>query len=184
MQKIISLLLVFTFVSIFYGIAIAADDSSNKKGNVTEEGWTEAFASQSKEQFTTVFNDDVILVASSLVKPIQGREKVAAVLAAASQYYEYCNFTTQAVSGNFTFLEWDLLTHDGMKMQGVTLLEKNEKGEVVRAAIHHRPLGEVLLFSEHLKGATAGVIPEDHWYSADLYEKTVKQYEKYKAPGK
>lgn len=156
-----------------------AVNGENRKGNVTEEKWSNAFASQDSQEFENMFAEDVVLVASSMVKPVVGRKAVACCFGSASSYYEHCNFISQAVTGNRTFLEWELLTHHGMPMEGCTIIDRNEQGQIVKCAIHHRPLGEVLLFSNHLREATKGVVPEDAWWTPELYAEKCAQYPNY-----
>ena len=47
-------------------------------------GWRRGFAQQSQTTFADEFADDIVLEASTLVKPIKGKERVAATLAAAT----------------------------------------------------------------------------------------------------
>ena len=161
-------------------------EGENQKGNVTESGWANAFGSQDFSEFEKLFTEDAILDGATLVKTIKGRKQVAATYGSASQYYEYCNFTSQATcvspyakDGTRTFLEWELKTLDGMKMEGVTIIDKNANGEIFKCATLHRPLGEGLLFSNHLRNATKGLVDEEHFYSHSLFEETKKKYPKY-----
>ncbi len=156
-----------------------AEIGENRKGNVTEEGWSNAFGSQDSKKFEEMFAEDVVLVASAMAKPVVGRQAVACSFGAASAYYEHCNFVSQAVTGRRTFLEWELKTNDGIPMEGCTIIDRNEQGQIVKCAIHHRPLGEMLLFSRHLQQVTKGVIPEDAWWTPDLFEKTCAKYPEY-----
>ncbi len=45
----------------------------------------------------------------------------------------------------------------------ITILERDARGKVVTAAIHHRPLDAVLRFSAEIRDRSAGVIPADHF---------------------
>lgn len=163
-----------------------AVNGENRKGNVTEEGWSNAFASQDSKKFEEMFTEDVVLVSATQAKPIVGRKAVGFTFGAASSYYVHCNFISQATcespydkDGTRTFLEWELLTHHGMNMEGCTIFDRNKEGKIFRAAIHHRPLGEGLLFSNHLRESTKEVVSEDTWWTPDLFEKKCAQYPDY-----
>ncbi len=156
-----------------------AVNGENRRGNVTEEGWSDAFGSQDSKKFEDMFAEDVVLVSATQTKPIAGRQAVAYTFGAASGYYEHCNFVSQAVTGQRTFLEWELKTHHGVPMEGCTIIDRNEQGQIVKCAIHHRPLGEALLFSRHLQQATKGVVSEDTWWTPDLFERKRAEYPEY-----
>ena len=44
------------------------------------------------------------------------------------------------------------------------MLTKDEKGLIVHAAIHHRPLGTALRFSAELRERLRGTIEPDHFF--------------------
>jgi hypothetical protein len=102
--------------------------------------------------------------ASTLATPIEGKERVAAVLAAASSIYESLEFTVEAHNRSTTYLQWRATAFGGLAINGVTVLERNARGKVVAAAIHHRPLDAVLRFSAEVGDRLAGVIPADHFF--------------------
>ena len=138
-------------------------EGENQKGNVSEAGWANAFGSQDFSNFEKLFTEDATLQAPTINGVIRGRKQVAATYGTASKYYEYCNFTNQAVSaspfdpeGTRTWLEWEVKTLDGMKMWGFTIIDKNVNGEIFKAVTLHYPLGEALLFSNHLRQGTKG----------------------------
>ncbi|HYZ54998.1 MAG TPA: hypothetical protein VE733_16040 [Streptosporangiaceae bacterium] len=54
-----------------------------------------------------------------------------------------------------------------MQIQGVIVLTKDEHGQIVRAAIHHRPLGPALRFSAELRRRLAGRIGAAHFYDGE-----------------
>ena len=49
----------------------------------------------------------------------------------------------------------------------MTVLTKDEHGQIVRAAIHHRPLGPALRFSAELRRRLAGRIGAAHFYDGE-----------------
>jgi hypothetical protein len=50
-----------------------------------------------------------------------------------------------------------------MEIKGVTVLERDARGKVIAAAIHHRPMGALLRFSAEMRDRLAGRIPADHF---------------------
>jgi hypothetical protein len=131
---------------------------------VRAQGWTDAFASKAAAAFQPVLADDVVLEASVLRRPVEGREQVMRVLGAASEIYESLLFTREATSGPRTYLEWEHTAFGGLDLTGVTILTKDDGGRVVHAAIHHRPLGIVLRFSAELRKRLTGVVESGAFY--------------------
>jgi pimeloyl-ACP methyl ester carboxylesterase len=137
---------------------------SGPPGTVTPQGWTSAFAEKSSAAFGEAFAPDVVLEASVLTRPVEGRDQVKSVMGAASGIYESLAFTQQAVNGSRTYLEWEATAFGGMRLDGVTILTKDDSGRIVRAAIHHRPLGAVHRFSAELRTRLHGVVEADHFH--------------------
>jgi len=101
-----------------------------------------------------------------LAKPVIGAEQVTTVMATASNIYEALAFTHEATNGLRTYLEWEAQAFGGVKLSGITILTKNEQGKIVRAAIHHRPLGGALKFSAELGRRLHGKVAAAHFFSA------------------
>jgi hypothetical protein len=127
------------------------------------DGWRRSFADQSQSEFAEQLADEIVLEATTLTKPIEGKPSAAIVLATASSIYESLEFTDEAQSASTTYLQWRATAFDGMRIDGVTVLERDASGKIVAAAIHHRPLGAVLRFSAEIGDRLAGVIPADHF---------------------
>lgn len=128
------------------------------------QGWTDAFAQKSADAFGEVFTEDVVLEASVLTRPVEGRDQVKRVMGTASSIYESLRFTKEIVDGPRTYLEWQATAFGGLPIEGVTILTKNADGQALRVAIHHRPLGAVLRFSAELRTRLAGEIDADHFH--------------------
>lgn len=128
--------------------------------------WRRGFAQQSHTAFADQFADHIVLDASTLARPIEGKQRVAAILAAASSIYESLEFTAQAHDASASYLQWRATAFGGIAIRGVTVLERDANGKIVAAAIHHRPLGAVLRFSAEIRDRLAGVIPADHFLGA------------------
>ncbi|BCW43843.1 alpha/beta fold hydrolase [Arthrobacter sp. StoSoilB5] len=145
-----------------------SEASATTSGGADAQGWINAFASKSADDFGEAFHRDVVLEASVIRSPITGRENVKAVMSAASSIYESLEFTHQTVNGPRTYLEWQATAFSGLKIYGVTILTKDEAGQIVSAAIHHRPLDAALRFSAELgKRLGKSVGDESRFYSAD-----------------
>jgi hypothetical protein len=127
------------------------------------EGWCRGFVGQSQSAFVERFADDIVLEATTLAKPVEGKQNVADVLAAASSIYESLEFTADLQNASTTYLQWRATAFGGMQIDGITILERNTSGKIVAAAIHHRPVGAVLRFSAEIRDRLAGVIPADHF---------------------
>jgi pimeloyl-ACP methyl ester carboxylesterase len=128
------------------------------------QAWREAFARRSEEDFVEALADDVVLEASVLHRPIEGRDRVKQVMAIASRIYDSLVFTHEASSGARTYVEWEATAFGGMRMNGVTILIRNESGQIVSARIHHRPLGAALRFSAEMRERVRGTVDPGHFY--------------------
>ncbi|MEU9150544.1 nuclear transport factor 2 family protein [Streptomyces sp. NPDC048417] len=125
---------------------------------------TNAFAQKSAAAFGEAFTKDVVLEASVLTRPVEGRNQVKKVMGAASVIYESLRFIRETVNGPRTYLEWEATAFGGLPIEGVTILTKNADGQTLRAAIHHRPLGAALRFSAELRTRLAGEIDADYFH--------------------
>jgi hypothetical protein len=142
------------------------DTMTNTAANVQPQGWTDAFAEKSSDAFADAFAAEVMLEASVLSRPVEGRDQVALVMTTASTVYKALQFTHQAVSGDRTYLEWEAKAFGGVDLRGVTVLTKNDSGQIVNVAIHHRPLGAALAFSAELGERLRAAIDPDHFHEA------------------
>jgi hypothetical protein len=133
---------------------------------VAAQGWTRAFEEKTAGSFADSFAPGIVLEASVMAKPAEGIEQVKAIMAAASGIYEALGFTDRATDGPRTYLEWEARAFGGEKLSGVTILTKGEDGKIVRAAIHHRPLGAALKFSAELARRLDGVVDASHFHRA------------------
>jgi hypothetical protein len=144
-----------------------SDGGGITAAEVRPQGWTDAFASKSAERFGAAFADHVVLEAANLWRPVEGREQVMRVMGTASGIYDSLRFTHEASSGPRTYLEWEATAFGGLDLRGVTILTKDERGQIVHAAIHHRPLGAALRFSAELRKRLTGVVDPGYFYEGD-----------------
>jgi pimeloyl-ACP methyl ester carboxylesterase len=124
-------------------------------------GWKDAFATN---DFQDALADDVVLEASVLYRPIEGREAVRRVMGVASGIYDSLVFTHETSTGARTYVEWEATAFGGQTMEGVTVLTTNERGQITGARIHHRPLGAALRFSHELRERLDGAIDPSHFH--------------------
>lgn len=129
-------------------------------------GWTAAFGARTAAAFTDTLAADVVLRASALRAPVEGREEVSAVMAAASGLYSSLSFTHEARQGPRTYLEWVATLPDGTELGGVTRLLADDAGRTVDVAIHHRPLDGLLHFSDELGRRLEGRVAADRFHRA------------------
>lgn len=130
-------------------------------------GWRSAFASKTADDFAAAFGADIVLEASVLAAPVEGREKVKATMTQASKIYESLEFVREVVQGARTYLEWEATAFGGTQIYGVTVLTKGSDGRIHHVAIHHRPLGAALRFSVEMRERLAGTVDPSHFHTAD-----------------
>ena len=126
--------------------------------------WIDAFASKSADAFGKAFADHVVLEGSALTRPIHGRDQVMRVMGAASAIYESLVFTHEASAGLRSYLEWEATAFGGMALRGVTVVTQDACGQIVHAAVHHRPLGAALRFSAEMGDRLAGELDAGYFY--------------------
>jgi hypothetical protein len=143
-------------------------DSSTGSWGGSDDSWRGAFASKSDAGFAAAFALQVTLQASTLVSPIQGRDEVTQVMAAASGIYQELEFTHQARAGARRYLEWRAVAFGGVELAGITVLVEDADGRIIDVAIHHRPLNAALRFSAELRDRVRHVIDPEHFYPHEL----------------
>jgi hypothetical protein len=128
--------------------------------------WKGAFAQKSSSAFADAFVEEVVLEATVLNVPVSGRENVKRVMEAASKLYENLVFTEQASAGARQYIEWTAKAFGGVEMFGVTILTRNDAGQIRSIAIHHRPLPALIEFSTRLGESLRGQIDAAHFFPA------------------
>jgi hypothetical protein len=147
--------------------AVISEQSGITAAAVRSDGWTDAFAGNSAEAFSDALADDVVLEGTTLRRPVEGRDQVVRVMRTASGIYESLLFTHEASSGARTYLPWEATALGGLDLRGVTILTKDGSGQVIHAAIHHRPLGVALRFSAELRKRLTGMVDPGYFYEDD-----------------
>ena len=111
------------------------------------EGWRRGFVDQSQSAFAERFADDIVFEATALAKPVEGKQNVATVLAAASSIYESLEFTAESQDASTTCLHWRATAFGGMQIAA------SQFSSVTRAGRS----------SAEIRDRLAGVIPADHF---------------------
>jgi pimeloyl-ACP methyl ester carboxylesterase len=132
------------------------------------QGWTRAFERKSASDFALALAPRVVLQATVMTRLVEGVDQVKTVMEAASTIYESLSFTHQATKEDRTYLEWEAQAFGGERISGITILTKNADGQIVRAAIHHRPLRMALKFSAELGRRLRGRLDADLFFPAPL----------------
>lgn len=116
---------------------------------VTLETWSASFADESGGRFAALVHADAILVGSVLTQLVAGREAVWNMLRLTGSIYDTLDFVHETQGEDRVYLEWNA-TALGLEIGGLTALELDADGRVLRVALHHRPLGAVSRFSAEL----------------------------------
>ncbi|MGW6358995.1 nuclear transport factor 2 family protein [Streptomyces sp. NPDC055092] len=141
-------------------------NATNTTDQVEAQPWTKAFAAKDAEAFAAAFAEDVILEASALRRPVEGRENVKAVMGAASGIYEHLVFTHEITEGSRSCIEWEAKAFGGKELRGSTILTVDDEGRIARAVIQHRPLDNLLAFSNELGNRAGDTVGHEHFYRA------------------
>ena len=141
-------------------------EASMTRDNSSAGDWQDAFTTRTAAGFAEAFAEDIILEATTLTRPVQGREQVKVVMAAASQLYKSLEFTDTATVGAKQYLEWVAEAHAGVKFSGVTVLTRDTTGSIVHVAIHHRPMEAAIFFSETMGKSLRGALAPTYFLNA------------------
>ncbi|HEY4387369.1 MAG TPA: nuclear transport factor 2 family protein [Ktedonobacteraceae bacterium] len=126
--------------------------------------WQKAFFTKDARVFAEGFAENVVLEASSLRKPVGGRDRVRQILWTAAEIYESLVFTDRASSGQRIYVEWVATAFGGKQLRGSTIISTNPEGKINHVVVQHRPLDELLAFSAEMGKRMDGVEdPECFW---------------------
>ena len=126
--------------------------------------WRKAFFTKDAKAFAEGFAENVVLEASAMRKPVEGRDRVRQILWTAAEIYESLVFTDQASSGRRMYIEWVATAFGGKQLRGSTILVTNEEGKIDHAVVQHRPLDGLLAFSAELGKRMSGVEDSDFFW--------------------
>jgi len=101
--------------------------------------------------FASAFVKDPRLVASVANATIYGAAAIRTFFFTAAAIYESIAFTKEATVRQTTFLEWKGHALGQKTVEGLTVLARDEAGQIERIELYHRPLSIVVAFSEELE---------------------------------
>ena len=125
--------------------------------------WADAFADPSGEAFAALVSRDVELDGCIFARPVHGRHAALTALATASGIYNDMSFTSETATGGRLYTEWSA-TALGMRMDGITILQSNDQGQITWAGVYQRPLAAVLAFSAEMARRLGGNLIADSFY--------------------
>jgi hypothetical protein len=107
--------------------------------------------------------EDVVFRSPILVRPIEGREAVAAIFAQSSSTRGSGTYTAEfKLDARTTFLRWEG-TMDGHKLESLEVIRDNEQGLIVERTVALRPYPAVKLFRDAMHASLKDKLPPDVW---------------------
>ena len=120
-------------------------------------------SSPTPAQVSELLAEDVVFNSPILVRPIKGREAVAAIFAQSSATRGSGAYTAEfKLDGRTTFLRWEG-TMAGHKLESLEVIIDNERGQIVERTVALRPYPAVALFREAMRAALSDKLPADVW---------------------
>src|SRR5262249_60284999 len=114
-------------------------------------------------EVSALLADSVVFNSPILVRPIEGREIVAAILAQSSPTRGSGTYTSEVkLDERTTFLRW-VGTIDGRKLESLEVIVDNEQGLIVERTIALRPYPAVKLFRDAMYASLKDKLPPDVW---------------------
>src|ERR1051325_2160277 len=107
--------------------------------------------------------DNIVFNSPILVRPIEGREVIAAIFAQSSSTRGSGTYTAEIkLDERTTFLRW-VGTMDGHKIESFEIIVDNEQGLIVERTIARRPFPAVKLFRDAMYASLKDKLPPDVW---------------------
>lgn len=116
-----------------------------------------------RHPFLDDLTPDAELTGTVLRKPVRGRDNVRRVVDAVRSHYASQTPTFVADPKNRTFLQYDAVLRNGLKLQAVAVIERNEDGSVPRVSVTMGPLSAALSLAAGLGATLEGEIDADHF---------------------
>jgi hypothetical protein len=114
-------------------------------------------------QVTALLAEKVVFNSPILVRPIEGREVVAAIFAQSSSTRGSGMYTAEfKLDDRTTFLRW-AGTMDGHKIESLEVIVDNEQGLIEERTVSLRPYPAVKLFRDSMYAALKDKLPADVW---------------------
>ena len=119
-------------------------------------------------QVTALLAENVVFNSPILVRPIEGREVVAAIFAQSSSTRGSGTYTAEyKFDEHTTFLRW-VGTMDGRKLESLEIIVDDEQGLIIERTVALRPYPAVKLFRDAMFAAFKDTLPPDVWDYANV----------------
>ena len=119
--------------------------------------------SATSDQVSALLAEDVVFNSPILVRPIAGREVVAAIFAQSSSTRGSGTYTAEfKLDERTTFLRW-VGTMDGHKLESLEVIVDNEQGLIQERTVSLRPYPAVKLFRDAMYASLKDRLPADVW---------------------
>ena len=114
-------------------------------------------------QMRELLAENIIFNSPILIRPIEGREVIAAIFTQSSSTRGSGSYTAEfKLDERTTFLRW-VGTMDGHKIESLEIIVDNEQGLIVERTIALRPYPALKLFRDAMYGALKDQLPPDVW---------------------
>jgi hypothetical protein len=115
------------------------------------------------DQVRELLAEDVVFNSPILIRPIGGRDVIAAIFAQSSATRGSGAYTAEfKLDERTTFLRW-VGTMDGHKIESLEVIVDNEQGLIVERTIALRPYPAVKLFRDAMFASLEDKLPADAW---------------------
>src|SRR5262245_24696466 len=112
-------------------------------------------------QVSELLADDVVFNSPILIRPVRGREVIAAIFAQSSSTRGSGTYTAEfKLDARTTFLRWEG-TMDGHKIESFEIIVDDEQGLIVERTIAMRPYPAVRLFRDAMYASLNDRLPPD-----------------------
>ena len=114
-------------------------------------------------QVSVLLAENIVFNSPILVRPIEGRDVIAAIFAQSSSTRGSGTYTAEVkLDERTTFLRW-VGTMEGHKIESMEVIVDNEKGLIKERTIALRPHPAVKLFRDAMYAALKDKLPPDVW---------------------
>jgi hypothetical protein len=114
-------------------------------------------------QVSTLLAENVVFNSPILVRPIEGREPVAAIFAQSSSTRGSGTYTAEfKLDDRTTFVRWEG-TIEGRKLESLEVIVDDERGLIVERTIALRPYPALKLFRDAMYASLKDKLPPDVW---------------------
>jgi hypothetical protein len=114
-------------------------------------------------QVSELLAENIVFHSPILVRPIEGREVIAAIFAQSSSTRGSGTYTAEfKLDERTTFLRW-VGTMDGHKFESLEVIVDNEQGLIVERTIALRPYPALKLFRDAMYASLKDKLPPDVW---------------------